>query len=323
MLKRDRTRIIRNHGDLEKFKFIALSSADWRFIEQKLEAKLPPNLKTQLVIITEIYAYSQITSAETVAAADIVNDLTLWCDRTAALRIKIGGAPAPNPITKRPKALAEIRQKYHRSDNVTSAFFSLASLTRHLDGAEAIGRHFIEKFSSSHFKGLRKTEMWLVWAALVIALCRAAKLPIENLARKELLPGLIVLLEKLQSSLLLRGIDPSKGNAGSTLNRVPIKTGTSLRKNAKRAERIAKDDPVDDLYTLLLFWSLGWSEFGRRESHRKDNLKLVMIRLNKELRSIPLKADIAQYGRHVSTCQRRSRRSCSIISSPRASTWMR
>lgn len=288
MLKRDRTRIIRKHGVFENFEYSAPPNADWLFIEQKLEAKLPPTLKKQLVGITQIYAYSQITSGETVAAADIVKDLTLWCDRTAALRLEIGGPPAPNPITKRPKTLAEITRKYLRLDKVTSAFFPLASLTRHLEGAEVIGRHFIETFSSSHFKGLRKTEMWLVWAALVIALCRAAKLPIENLARKELLPGLIILLEKLQRTLQLKKICLSNNKTAelSTSKRMPLKTGISLRKNAKRAQRIAKDDPVEDLYTLLLLWSLGWSEFGRRKNHRKDNLKLVMTRLNKELRNV-------------------------------------
>lgn len=294
---RDRRRVATGR-DLSDFDYEPLKTNDWNFIQDKLRAKLPTDLRQKLSGITMLYAAAQ-SPRSTRPLSEVTKEIDLWRRQTEVLIKNVWDVGL---ITARPKTdkmtLIQISEKYLRfSQNILTANYPMSQLAHFLEGAVAVSNYFISLLKSSQFKSDRKTELWLVWAALVIACCRESGIQVQKPNRKELNPGFVVLLDKLQKTLPTLKNVSAQNTADGVFTRkrptkhvrsptgVPFKTGVSLSKNAKRAFAVAAGTSIADLYLLLSVWVLGLSQVGVGRLATKD-MEPVLSRLNDQMKII-------------------------------------
>jgi len=245
------------------FDYRELTTSDWLFIEQKLNAKIPRKLRGQLSALTMLYLIASYTPHREVSISKVRKDIDLWADRTRDLRKSIWSGvqskPAPTNLKKIMGEYFHLRQGFH------SGLFPLAHLAQLLDGAEAIGRFFSTTFQSTKTTASKTTELWLIWAAVVIALCRSNRISIEQKQKKGLRAGFLLLLDRLQATLTASDIDFPTDISRAKNKALPkpsIKMGESLQKSARQALKVAEENPVNDLAWQLIFRSTGWLQFG-------------------------------------------------------------
>jgi hypothetical protein len=245
-----------------------------------------------------IYAATQIPRS-TRPLLEVVREIDLWRGQTKGLKNKVwdSGLKTARPNTDK-LTLKQISEKYFRfSKNLMTPNYPMSQLAHFLEGAVAISNYFIKLLKNPRFKSERKTELWLVWAALVIACCRESGIKVQKPNRKELSPGFVVLLCELQKTLPAPkkisaqktpdGKSPPKRpelHARSPMS-IPFKTGASLAKNAKRAFAIAEDNPTADLFVLLTMWVTGLSQVGVGRLAIKE-MEPVLSRLNAQMKII-------------------------------------
>jgi hypothetical protein len=267
------------------YDYVALTTADWQFIEQKLKAKIPQQLRDSLRGITEVYfAGSHIPHRE-LSVGQAKQDIELWADRTRDLRKLIwnnGEPPKPTPTTLR----EIITDHFHLRLGLHAGTFPLAHLAQFLDGAEAIARYFVHRLEKTKDTTNKKTELWLIWAAFVIALCQTNDIPVKRPSKKIFFPGFLILLEKLQATLRTSAItvppDIARGIKRKAMPKPPIKKGESLRKSAWLAFNIAEENPTSELFMYLIFRCGGWLQFGEGTTDIEQKMAPLQSRLQEQ-----------------------------------------
>jgi hypothetical protein len=262
----------------------------WNTLASKFQITLPSELRNQLSEATRIFALSASPVRTDDSITKVTTDLRVWTRRTRTLRNKVwssrtraGEAPDLS------KLQTILKQYFVGPRNPQSTMFPLAHLAQYLEGAEAIGNYFLRKLEQPDLVTNRQTELWLVWAALIIALCRKSNIQVTHATKSnQIQPFIVALLEQLQKTLAdfsNRKAAAKPASAEKQQNKFHIKAGNqneSLRKNANRALRIANDDPIDQLRTLLITWTIGWLE-----AEREFNIDPILLsRIRKEMSSV-------------------------------------
>jgi len=297
--RRDRRKIATGRPAFLELDYKPLSEPQWLIVEDKLGAQLKKDLREQLSGITMLYAMSQISRPSRSLSA-VVNEIDLWCRLTDRLRTRIWDVrtqPARHPAG--PGTLRVIfEDHFSPSENLISKNYPLGQFATFLDGFAKVGRHYVARLKDRRFRSGHETELWLVWAALLLVLCRRAEIPIKR--PKGLNPGIAVLFAKLQETLS-SAKDPSvAARATSTerpglhtksVTRIPLKAGASLTKNINRAIALADDESAADHFLLLILWSLDLAQVGS-DKLLPPAMKPIISRLRAQMRSIsPSKAE--------------------------------
>jgi hypothetical protein len=162
----------------------------------------------------------------------------------------------------------------------------MAHLAQFLDGAEAIARYFVDRLENTKDTTNKKTELWLIWAAFVIALCRTNKIPVKQPSRKAFFPGFLILLEKLQVTLKTSAIaipaDIAKAIKRKAMPKPPVKKGDSLRKAAWLAFNIAEENPINELFAYLTLRCTSWLQFGEGNTKVEQQMAAFQSRLQEQ-----------------------------------------
>lgn len=95
----------------------------------------------------------------------------------------------------------------------------------------------------------RRKQLWFIWVAHVFSLLRQHQIPVQHPSRKQLLPGAIAFIARLQQKLPLE----------HRLRNTP----DSLKKGAVIAYKMRKGNPVSAINLIQLRWSTGdfWNDF--------------------------------------------------------------
>jgi hypothetical protein len=294
---RDRRRIATSRGYVD-FDYKPLQNHDWNLIQHKVTMKLSPTLREQLSNLTLFYAAATIPRS-TRPLSEVALEIDLWCRQTEVLKKKVW---APDLTATRPNkdslSLKEISEQYFRfSQNIFSTSYPLSQLAHFLEGAVAIGNFFVRVLKDPRFRTDPKTELWLIWVALVIAICRNNGIEPTKLNRTVLNPGFVFLLEKLQNTLdahdqpsvqRRKTSSPSKKRAelhAVSSMKLPIKTGASLAKNARRALALVNNDSIGDLLIFFFAWINGLHQVGAGKFTDKE-MKSTLERLNAQMKII-------------------------------------
>jgi hypothetical protein len=300
---RDRRRIATSRGYVD-FEYKPLQNHDWNLIQDKLRMELSPTLREHLSNLTVFYAAATIPRS-TRPLSDVAGEIDLWCRQTEGLIKKVW---APDSGATRPKkgalSLKQISEHYFRfSQNIVSASYPLSQLAHFLEGAVAIGNYFVRVLKDPKFRTDPKTELWLIWVALLISICRDNGIEPTKVNSTDLNPGFVFLLKKLQGTLDAHDhspVQPRKASSPSKKRieqhpissmKLPIKTGASLAKNARRALALIDEDTIDDLLIFFFSWIHGLHQVGAGKFTVKE-MKPTLERLNAQLKSISPKRNV-------------------------------
>jgi hypothetical protein len=303
---RDRRRIATSRVSSD-FDYEPLKTHDWNFIQVELGQKLGQTLREYLSAITMTYAAAAKMPRSTRSITGIVQEIDLWQRQTKALIKKVWNGPIrPKTITEN-LTLKQISQEYFQfpENLILSASYPLSRFAYFLEGVVAVSSYFIRLLEDPAFKGEPKTQLWLIWAAMIIKRCQDSGIEVtksktegrkQNKNQRELNPGFIFLLRKLQDTLTF----PNDKNLASVTTQshirssigVPFKRGDSLTKNAKRALVLAEKTDVEHLLILYLMWSVGLTQFGTGRLYGEE-LKPLFALLNEQMKIIsPMRSDL-------------------------------
>jgi hypothetical protein len=219
---------------------------------------LSPAVRKHLLDVTSLYASSLRTPDAVKPLKEVLQRIEGWKRQTTSLRRLIwkNGGPAKVSWRHRIKNWdANLEQIFLAAPCTEPEFqFPLALLDRVLKGtslvAEIVEDELRGDAGTSDYRNL-----WFLWAALVLSILRNAGIPVKDPKRKNLSPGPVRLLAKLQSKL-------------------PVelqlrKTQDSLRKGAVIAFKIRRGNPTTIIQQILGRWARG--DFRRRFSSPEEN----------------------------------------------------
>ena len=236
--------------DVAKFQYVPLANHDWLTIQTKLGKPLSNNARKELSEITRKFSYSSRSADESELLAVISKKLDLWRSHTKSLQKLIwpnGTLPNPNEATD---DLSAILKKYFDDDpSELEVVYPLAFLHRFLNGAVATSLFVESVIADPHHTINRDVSLWLLWATYVFSVLKRANIPRRHKSRKQLLPGPVFLLEKLQTTL------------PATLRR---RNSKSLHKAAIEAFKGSIDSKatMKTMSQLLVLWGTGFHMFG-------------------------------------------------------------
>jgi hypothetical protein len=224
---------------------------DWLFLQTKLGKPLTKEVRNELVAATKDFAALSRPPTATASLAKIALETEQWRKRTVRLQNIIW----PEGLTaisqsKAGEDLVTILNEYFSSD--ISDFehrYPLALLHRFLSGITAICRRVELIMSDKDYLHSRDRHLWFLWATHVFSILAAANIPLRHPRRKKLLPGPVLLLEKLQATL------------PKTLQ---ARHGASLRKAAIDAFKLSRSNrtTIKHMRLLLETWGKGDLFFG-------------------------------------------------------------
>jgi hypothetical protein len=232
-----------------------------------------------------VYLAGSHTPHRELSVTQAKRDLKLWADRTRDLRNSIWNnrkslKPTPTTLRKIITDHFHLRREFH------TGIFPLAHLAQFLDGSEAIARYFVDRLEKTKDTASKKTELWLIWAAFVIALCRTNNIPVKQSAKQTFFPGFLILLEKLQTTLTTSAVsipaDIARAIKRKAKPKPPTKKGESLRRAAWQAFIIAEENPVDELFAYLTLRSTGWLQFGEGKTEIEQKMVALQSRLQEQ-----------------------------------------
>lgn len=177
---RDRRRIATSRG-YSDFDYKPLKVRDWNIVQDNLGVKIQPQLREQLSGITMIYAAAQMPRS-TRPLSEVIQEIDLWRRQTEVLIKNVWASDLKTykPNTKKLN-LKQISETYFRfAQNIVTPNYPLVQLAHFLEGAVAVSNYFIGLLKDPQFKGERKTELWLVWAALIITCCRDSGIEVQK-----------------------------------------------------------------------------------------------------------------------------------------------
>ncbi|MCK1580699.1 hypothetical protein IVB03_14175 [Bradyrhizobium sp. 168] len=212
---------------------------------------LSPAVRTRLLAVTILYASSLRAPDAVEPLKEVLRRIEGWKRQTVSLRRLIWKKSGPAKVGWQHRIKnwdANLEQIFLASPCTEPELqFPLALLDRVLKGttivAEVVEDELRGDAGTSDYRNL-----WFLWAALVLSILRNAGIPVKHPKRKNLLPGPVRLLAKLQSKL------PAELQLR--------KTQDSLRKGAVIAFKIRRGNPTASIQRILRRWAKG--DFRRR-----------------------------------------------------------
>ena len=261
---------------------------------------MPPLLRGQLSGVTEVYFYAAQSKPSTILVSAADEAIRTWIIQTRTLRNTIWTSQKRKPIepTATSNPLGPLLKKSSSKQNKKSRLHPpLEQFAEFLNGVEAVGAFFSRRLTNSRATGADKTEVWFVWAALVLTILRTSNIWDKEASKKQLSQRSLMLVDRLQTTLIesydmliradQKGISPVK---------MPFKHGESLQKAIRHAAKFAEEHSEDQLFAHLVLGSsiLFWWEL---EETTKDLLKTDGLRTQIR-RAINSRRVVSRTGQH-------------------------
>lgn len=207
---------------------------------------LSPKVREHLIEITSLYASSLRSPDAVKPLKEVLHRIQGWKRQTASLRKLIWKEGGPAKIGEQHRTrnwdinLEQIFLADPRTELETQ--FPLALLDRVLGATTLVSEMVMEDLQDDAGTADYR-NLWFLWAALVLSILRSAEIPVKHPTRKNLLPGPVRLLAKLQSKL----------PAELQLRKTP----DSLQKAAVIAFKIRRGNPTTKMQRILMRWAKG------------------------------------------------------------------
>jgi hypothetical protein len=256
---------------------VALLDSEWLTLQTRTGRQISADTRRHLLRVTNIYASSWRDPGKSVTSLkQIQKDIEDWRKRTAGLRNKIWKKDRTDIIREsieRSKLMKridngqiDIDQILNRKFNKNVAAYPLAILDHMLKNAVAASEFITAKITMDGSATTRGTELWFLWAALVIAHLNAADRRMRN--PKKFPHKAESVLEKLQSKL------PAQRRKGE-----------SLKRGAVQAFKMSKRNSIDGMEFILKHWSKGDVSMMSRRGLKSFSMVIFLAHFKAAIRA--------------------------------------
>lgn len=235
---------------------------DWITLQTKYDLKLPGDAQDKINAACRMLVENNRGSESIVSWTDVQKKLNNWRVDTARLRGNVWKRRPPPRRIQFENFRDLVEELFDPTLSDDELRYPLALLDRFLEGTIAASDH-IEKYMklwiSNHSY---ETELWLIWAALILKHLQKAGNEIKHSSRDSLKsPGPVILIEKLQANFPI------------ALRR---RKGEALRKAVIAAYKISIHGSIRQLDEMFNHWCKGGDLLMARYS---DKIRVGQIRL--------------------------------------------
>lgn len=243
---------------------IDIANHNWLRICQKFpkpHRKQLTEAKILITTFTSMYGSSLAQDRKIKSLSSVIQEIELWRKRTAYLRSSVW-LSEPREAPQLPPAIGTVVQSHFKPAVSKSRLEEpLDYFALFLDGVTFVADQYLKELADPDFKSIRTTDLWVVWAALIIHSLTIHGVPVGEISPRG---GIVALFTVLQDAIL----ELRENSRTSSTKKSPragykaVKRRTSLPKGIRTALSVSDRFSFEEVLAAFLSWSTGDYQAG-------------------------------------------------------------